>query len=291
MTILLSLASSLLWGVADFLGGKASRARSTLLVVLISQTAGLLVVVVVALAYSSFSAPTGYLPWAVGAGVAGASAVVLFYQALAIGTMGVVAPLAALGVIVPVIIGIFSGALPSVLVSAGIVIAIGGVVAAAGPGGDSAHTSGHTRSILLATGAAAGFGILEFAIAGGSKYSTVMTMVAMRLTSVPLLALVSFLALRSTMRTPRGWREAVAGFTPTALVVTCVIGVFDVSANLLFAIASVSGTLAVVAVLGSLYPAATVLLARIIDHERLTRLQNFGVLAAVAGVAMIATGS
>ena len=66
---------------------------------------------------------------------------------------------------------------------------------------------------------------------------------------------------------------------------------FDVGANLLFAVASVSGALAVVAVLGSLYPAATVLLARIIDHEQLTRLQNIGVVVAVAGVAMIATGS
>lgn len=291
MVILLSLASSLLWGAADFLGGKASRARSTLLTVLISQAAGLLVMVVVALACSSFSAPVGYLPWAVGAGVAGASAVVLFYRALAIGTMGVVAPLAALGVIVPVILGVFGGGPPSTLVIFGIVVAIGGVVAAAGPGGGNARTSGHARSVLLALGAAVGFGMLQFAISGGSKYSTVMTMVAMRLTSVPLLALVSFFALRLTTRSSRGGREAVAGFTLAAFGVTCAIGVLDVSANLLFAMASVSGSLAIIAVLGSLYPAVTVLLARVVDQERLTRLQNVGVVAAVAGVAMIATGS
>ena len=223
--------------------------------------------------------------------MSGASAVVLFYQALAIGTMGVVAPLAALGVIVPVVIGIFSGALPSILCIAGIVIAIVGVVATAGPGGGDTHTSGHTRSILLAIGAAVGFGLLQYAISGGSKYSTVMTMVAMRSTSVPVLALISLFTLRSTLRTPLQRREAAASFTPRALAVLLMIGVFDVSANLLFAIATVSGSLAVVAVLGSLYPAATVLLARIVDHEKLTGLQDIGVLAAVTGVAMIAAGS
>lgn len=290
MAILLALASSLLWGVADFLGGKSSRTGSALLVVLISQAVGLVVAVVVALATSSWSAPLGYWPWAVGAGVAGASAVVLFYQALAIGTMGVVAPLAALGVIVPVLIGILGGSTPSILCSTGIIVAIVGVSAAAGPGG-SARTTQHGRSILLATTAAIGFGLLQYAISEGSQYSTTMTMVGMRSTSVPLLALASFLTLRRTSPPGRARDEIAAFGRPAVLAVIATIGVFDVSANLLFAIATVSGALAVVAVLGSLYPAATVLLARIIDHERLSRLQSIGVAAAVTGVAMIAAGT
>ena len=223
--------------------------------------------------------------------MSGASAVVLFYQALAIGTMGVVAPLAALGVVVPVVIGIFSGSLPSIVCCAGIVVAIGGVVAVAGPGGGHGRAGGHSRSMLLAIGAALGFGLLQYAISGGSRYSTVMTMLAMRCASLPVLAVVCYFSLRPTPGTSPARRGVVANLTPRTLLVIGAVGVFDVGANLLFAIASVSGALAVVAVLGSLYPAATVLLARIIDHEQLTRLQNIGVVVAVVGVAMIAAGS
>ena len=115
-----------------------------------------------------------------------------------------------------------------------------------------------------------------------------MTMVAMRATSVPVLALVALLALQSA-RQDRPGRGRARGRLSVRLL--CVIGVFDVSANLLFGLATISGSLAVVAVLGSLYPAVTVLLARVVDDERLSRLQNIGVAAAVAGVAMIAAGS
>ena len=137
---------------------------------------------------------------------------------------------------------------------------------------------------MMAVGAAAGFGLLQFAISGGSAFSTVMTMVVMRCASIPVLAIITVVSLRT--RRPGETRF------PTAIwVLVIVVGVLDVSANLLFAQASVSGALAVVAVLGSLYPAATVLLARVVDHERLSKVQNVGVLAAIMGVAMIAAGS
>jgi drug/metabolite transporter (DMT)-like permease len=275
-------------GVADFSGGKASRERSALVVVLASQAVGLLAALAAALAAGSFSDPTGYVPWAVGAGLAGALAVVLFYRALAIGTMGVVAPLAALGVVVPVMIGLLGGALPSLLCLAGIVVAVAGVTVAARPGHTRApRPDGHARSIVLALGAALGFGFLQYAISGGSAYSTVMTMVAMRASSVPVLALVTLFTVRSARRD-----RLVQGRTSWRLRSAIVaVGVFDVSANLLFGLATLSGELAVVAVLGSLYPAVTVLLARVVDDERLSRVQNVGVAAAVAGVAMIAAGS
>ena len=285
MTILLALASSLLWGVADFAGGKSARRVLALVVVLISQIAGLVTALATAVASDSLTAPMGYLPWAVGAGLAGVFALVLFYRALAIGTMGIVAPLAALGVIVPVVIGLARGNLPSVLCLAGIVVAIGGVVTAAGPSRSAVRTSGHARSVLLATGAAIGFGLVEYAISGGSKYSVVMTMVAMRVTSVPVLAVLTLTALRARSDPSGPWRS------PRLLGLIALAGIFDVSANLLFGLATVSGSLAIVAVLGSLYPAATVLLARFVDGERMSRVQNTGVLAALVGVAMIAAGS
>jgi drug/metabolite transporter (DMT)-like permease len=287
VTILLSLGSSLLWGVADFLGGKTSRNRLTVVVVLISQLAGLALMLIVALATGSFTASTGYVPWAIGAGVAGASAVLLFYQALATGTMGVVAPVAALGVIIPVAIGIFSGVMPSALCIAGIVVAVGGVVFATRPADSVVRSDRHVHSVLLAVGAAAGFGLLQYAISGGSAYSTVMTLLVMRCTSVPVLAVVTIAALHAR----RGYLELAQSFSTRVVAMIVVIGIFDVSANLLFALATVSGALPVVAVLGSLYPATTVLLARIIDHEKMSRLQNGGVLAAITGVAMIAAGA
>ncbi len=292
MTIVLALMSSLLWGLSDFLGGKQSRRLPALLVVLISQSAGLIVALATAVATGSFTDPHGYLPWAVGAGLSGASAVVLFYRALAIGTMGVVAPLAALGVIVPVGIGLLGGTLPSVLCLVGIVVAISGVGIVAGPTRSGSGGAGQARSVLLALGAALGFGLLQYAISGGSKYSTVMTMVAMRATSVPVLAVITVLAWRaSTDLRTAGNHQGTGPDRWRLLAVIALIGVLDVSANLLFAVATVSGALAIVAVLGSLYPAATVLLARTVDHERMTRLQNLGVLTAITGVAFVAVGS
>lgn len=213
----------------------------------------------------------------------------LFYRALAIGMMGVVAPLAALGVVVPVVIGLLGGTVPSVVSLVGMVVAVIGMVTTAGPSRSGDDRGGQARSVWLALAAAAAFGLLQYAISGGSKYSTVMTMVVMRITSVPGLAVITWFALR-----PRSSGDPVAvraARSPRTVLIVVVIGVFDVGANLLFATASVSGALAIVAVLGSLYPAATVLLARVIDKERLTRIQNVGVLAAVAGVALIAAGS
>ena len=293
MTILLALSSGLMWGAADFFGGSASRRLPALLVVLISQAAGLVVVLLIAVLVGAFAAPSGYLPWAVGAGLAGAAALLLYYQALAIGTMGVVAPIASLGVIVPVVIGLFTGSLPTALCLAGIVVAIVGVVASAGPGGSGTQRAkpGHSRSVLMAIGSAVGFGVVLFAISQGAKFSAVMTMVTMRSASVPALAVVAAIAFRprSSARAELAGRGHVVDPRLAALIVTC--GVFDVAANLLFGVASGRGSLAVVAVLGSLYPAGTVLLARFVDGERMTRMQNAGVVAALTGVAMIAVGS
>lgn len=288
MTILLALASGLMWGAADFFGGSAARRIAAVLVVLLSQGAGLLVALAAAALSGSFADPIGYLPWAIGAGLAGAGALVLYYRALAIGTMGVVAPIASLGVVVPVGIGLFSGSLPTVLCLAGIVVAIVGVVAVAGPGkGERKAGPDHALSVLMAVGSAAGFGLVLAAISKGAAVSPIMTMVAMRSSSVPLLLVVALL----TIRAGRAAGAARPRVSPRllALIMTC--GAFDVGANVMFGYATTTGALAIVAVLGSMYPAGTVLLARFVDGERMSRIQNTGVVAALAGVAMIAAGS
>jgi drug/metabolite transporter (DMT)-like permease len=304
VAIFLALLSSVLWGVADFSGGTASRRLPALVVVLGSQAVGLAAAAVAATVARAWDEPLGYLPWAIGAGLVGAAGLVGFYRALAVGTMGVVSPIAALGVIVPVAVGLATGHWPSAVVGAGFVLAVIGVVASSGP----ERAQGRSlRPVVLAIGAAVCFGATLLFIDGGAGHSPVMTMVAMRVASVLPLGLLC-LAMRARSRAataagvpiatgvpiPDGGPDpqAAAGVARTgaarAWAVVVVAGLFDVSANLAFAVASTRGTLAVVAILGSLYPAVTVLLARIIHTERLTRLQQAGVLVALVGVALIA---
>jgi len=312
VAVILALLSSMLWGIADFAGGTASRRLSALVVVTASQAVGLAAVAAVAVITGQWDAALGYLPWALGAGLAGATGLLAYYRALAVGTMGVVSPIAALSVIIPVVVGLAGGHWPSAVVGAGIVLAVIGVVAAGGP----ERTAGRSlRPVLLASFSAVCFGATLLFIARGAEHSPLMTMVAMRVASVAPLAVIC-LALRGRRDRPgdvaggqvhrdgisgagdephngEGHRVAVGAAvaapsaTRTRLWVV-VAGLFDVSANLVFALASTRGALAIVAILGSLYPAVTVLLARVLHHERLTRLQQGGVLLALIGVALIA---
>src|SRR5262245_11270997 len=261
MGILLALLSSVLWGTGDFLGGWRSRTRLAVAVVAGSMFAGLVVIAVVALFAGAYNDPRGWIPWSILAGIVGASGLVAFYGALASGTMGVVSPIAALGVAVPVLVGFLSGETPSALQSFGLVVALGGAIATSGPelsGGASA------RSVGLAAFAGVCFGTVFVAVDKGAKSSALMTLVGMRTTSVVLFGLAA-LALRYT-----------GGLDRTDILPLTVIGTFDVTANLMFALASNRGFVSIVSVLGSLYPVMTVLLARVFLHERLRRVQLIG---------------
>jgi drug/metabolite transporter (DMT)-like permease len=281
VAVLLALLSSLLWGSADFLGGTVSRRRAATLVVGASQLAGLVAVTAVAAAWGAFGDDTGYLPWAVLAGLAGMLGLVCFYAALAAGTMGVVSPIAALGVVVPVLVGLARGERPAGVQLVGIAIAVAGVVLASGP-----ELSGRAgaRPLVLALVAAAGFGLALLFIAEGARSSTLMTLVTMRLTSVSVLTVALVVALRRRMDR----RQLTLDRRDLWLV--SVVGVGDVAANLTFGLASTRGLVSVVAVLGSLYPVVTVLLARFVHGERLGAAQTVGVAGALGGVGLIAAG-
>jgi drug/metabolite transporter (DMT)-like permease len=281
MAAVLALLSSLLWGSADFLGGTVSRRRKAALVVGTSQAAGLLAIAVVAVAAGALDDDAGYLPWAVLSGVAGVVGLVSFYAALAAGTMGVVSPIAALGVVVPVLAGLGRGERPAALQLVGIAVAIAGVVLASGP-----ELSGRAgaRPVLLAAVAAVGFGVALLAIAEGSSHSTLMTLVSMRVTSVTLLTGALLVALA------RGTRRSEFALTPRDVGLVAMVGIGDVAANLSFGLASRRDDVSVVSVLGSLYPVVTVLLARGLHGERLGRMQTAGVAGALTGVVLIATG-
>jgi drug/metabolite transporter (DMT)-like permease len=278
MATALALLASLLWGTSDFLGGTAARRLAATAVVAISQAFALAGLLVVALATAAFGADTGYLGWALGAAVVGVIALSCFYAALAAGTMGVVAPIAAVGVVVPVAVGIGEGDRPGVLQGVGVLLAFAGVFLAAGPQREESGERASRRPLVLAAIAAAGFGSVLVCVAHGARSSTVMTLLTMRATSVLLLGLLAV-----TGRTAISARAR-------DLPLLAVIGAGDVGANAAMAVASTRGLLSVVAVLSSLYPAVTVLLARIVHSERLTGIQTAGVVAALAGVSLIASG-
>lgn len=274
MAVVLALLSSALWGWSDFLGGTLARRTPAAVVVAVSQGAALLALL--PLVATLGAAPPSWAPGLL-AGLAGALGLAAFYAALAAGTMGVVAPIAATGAVVPVVVGLVRGEHPGPLQAAGIVLALLGVVLASGPelsGGAS------PRPLLLAGCAAVCFGTVMVLLARGSEGpagAVLVTMLALRITEVGAVLPVALRGRRGT---------GLRGLLPLLVL----LGLVDVGANTCFAYATRSGLLSVVAVLGSLYPVVTVLLARQLHGERLVRVQGIGVLATLAGVVLLSAG-
>jgi drug/metabolite transporter (DMT)-like permease len=275
MTAVLALAASAFWGASDFMGGAVSRRLAAFDVIFVSQALAVLILGFAAFATGAWTAPAEYVPWAIAAGVVGVLSVGAFYQALATGTMGVVAPIAASGVIVPLVVGVAQGNRVGGLQVAGIALAVIGVVAASGP---DLKQGSSVRPIVLAVLAAAGFGAGVVFIAQASRTNVVMSLLTLRITSVGCLA-VAAVVLRRKPQVSR-----------TDLPALAVIGIFDLAANAAYASSTTRGTLSLVAVLASLYPAVTVLLARQLHSERLTSVQAGGATAAVLGAVLIAAG-
>jgi drug/metabolite transporter (DMT)-like permease len=300
VTALFALLSSALWGSADFVGGLVSRRLRPVVVVAVSQGLAFCVVAVWVVSIGAWHDPHGYLPWAAAAGVVGPLALVAFYGALASGTMGVVAPIAAAGVMVPVLIGLASGDRPSVLQYLGIALAVLGVILASGPELRSARgddgpgpTAAQARAVVLALGAAVGFGFVLWFVARAGRTSVPMTIVTQRGVSTATMGVVLLItAARRSARPPRVTpvEPEQASLRTRDLPILAAVGLVDASANGFFAQASTGGLLAVVSVLGSLYPVATALLARVILKERLLPIQLKGVAVALTGIVLIGAG-
>lgn len=285
VAVLLALLSSALWGTADFLGGSAARRLPVASVLGVNQLVALLGLVPLAAAMGALGQDRAYLVPGVLAGLIGMTSLAAFYRALATGTMGVVAPIAALGVVVPIGAGLLAGELPSLVQLVGIVLAVVGIVLASGP-----ELTGRGRGgavpLLLALVSALGFGSVLVLVAEGSSdgsvQAVVMVLLTMRLTSVVVLTVLLLAFARR--------RGVEIGVRRRDLPVLATIGVFDVGANGAFAVASQGDLISVTAVLASLYPVVTVLLARQLHAERLVGLQLVGVVGALVGVVALAAG-
>lgn len=272
MGAVLAIVSSVMWGTADFIGGFSSRRLPPMAVYGWSQLAGCIALVVIATVTGSWSAELGYLPWAVTGALVGIVGMLAFYRALAIGPMGIISPLVALSVVIPVAAGLIAGESPAPLQVLGIIAAIVGVLLASGPELGGAESA---KALLLALVALVSFGVLFLAIARGSEVSALMTMTGMRLTTMVICVLV-LLVVRSS----GGVRASDA---PSLIA----LGVMDAVANVLFGIATTMGLLTITAVLGSLYPVVTALLAAFVLRERLRPVQYAGVASALIGVVLL----
>ncbi|WP_306457972.1 EamA family transporter [Streptomyces sp. SA15] len=284
MALLLGLVSSMLWGAADFAGGRLSRLRSAYSVIFVAQVAALVSTAVYLVAAAEPALDTAALAWGVVAGLAGAVALGAFYRALAIGQMGLVAPVASTSVVLPVVVGVVQGQTPPPLQFIGLATAGLGACLAVAPelrSGSGARASSG-QSIGLALLAAAGFGVVLIAIAEGSRSSVPQTLFGQRAAYVVAVGLVLLLRAGRGERQPR--------WTRSQLGVAVAVGLADMAANLMYAHATHTGLLPVVSVLSSLYPVATVLLARWLDDERLRPLQLAGISATFLGVTLIGAG-
>jgi drug/metabolite transporter (DMT)-like permease len=277
--LVLAFASSVSWGVADFVGGLKSRTLPVVNVLLPAQLTGL-VLVGVFVAVRGEGAPGGdFALFAALSALAGITGLAAFYRALAIGNMGVVAPISACAGIVPVTVGVATGDRPGTLQAVGLVLALLGVVLASreevvGEGGKR----GTARGTGLALLSALGFGLFFLAMDRASEGDVPWAMFVNRLTGVTVL-IAATLALRTGFRAGR--RD---------LPVLAAIGVLDTAANAMFAFATTKGLVSVVSVLGTLYPVTTVGLAALVLGERPRRLAQVGVVTALCGVALIAAG-
>jgi drug/metabolite transporter (DMT)-like permease len=277
VAIALALGSSLVWGCADFLGGLFSRRQPLAAVTLVSQGAGF-VGLACWLAASGFSIDGRSLELGLIAGLGGGIGLALFYRALAVGTMSIVSPISACGALLPFAVSLATGEHPATLVLAGAVIALAGAVLASADE-HRAVESARRQSVLLALGAALALGTFtEFIGLAGKHGDSLSSLVGARVGSLAVLGLWAA-ATRAPLRLER-----------SALPGVLMLGLLDTGANALFVLASERGYLSIVAVLGSLYPVATIVAAYLFLSERISRLQRTGVALALVGIALVATG-
>ncbi len=280
LAVALALSASLCWGSGDFLGGLTTRRATLWAVILGSQVVGLTgAIAVVILAGRPWIGFAGLWPVLLGS-IAGSIALMAFYKALAIGTMSIVAPITATSALVPFAWGIAAGERPGLWQLVGVAVAVAGVlvVTIERPRRDApaADRATQRRAALLAVVAAAGIGLMLIGYDQTAKHDALWAMLGGRISSACFFAIV-LLVLR-----PR------IGLKRAALPGIVAVGIFDTAANGLFSLATTQGYLSIVGVIGSLYPVTTVVLAYVVLRERLERRQLFGVLAALAGVAVIA---
>lgn len=277
MAALLALAGALGWGIGDFFGGLAARRLRVLAVLAVSQAVGLVGVSIWAIASGDSLPGIRELLPAAGAGISAMIGLAALYRGFAIGAMGIVAPISAAAPVVPLAVDAGKGLIPTTIQWLGVSLVVAGIAVL------SLESSGDGRRRVtagagLAVAAALGFGLFFVGIDAGADESAAWAVTTARAASLPVV-LAAVLATSTTLRTAR-----------PLLPMLVAIGVFDTAANVLIAAASTHGAAGVVAVLSSLYPVVTIVLAWLVLGERLGRAKRVGGAVAIAGAALVAIG-
>jgi len=275
----LAVAASIAYGAADFLGGLATKRGSTVFSAVVwSQAAGL-VLVLLALPVLPPASPTAAdLAWGAATGLAGGIGLAFLYRGLAVGVMSVVAPVTAVcAVIIPVAVGLALGERPTGIAAAGVALAFVSIVLISQSGEvEEGKRAGTGVPIAIASGIA--IGIFLVCLQRTGRSAGLWPLVPARIVSVSFIAAAGLLAREKLLPRRESWPIVVGG------------GALDMAANVLYLIAVRRGTLAIVATLTSLYPAGTILLARIVLSERLRLVQQAGVACAVLAIVLIVSG-
>ena len=273
MAALLAGLAGFIWGIADFLGGLATKKSPALWTTLIAAAVGLGIGVISSPFFGPFL--LNDVGWGVAAGVGGAFALVLLYYGLGEGPVGVVAPISSvLAALVPFLVGIALGERPSTQAILGSVLAVIAILMITV---ERIETRAPTNVLLAAVGAGIGFGLFFVFISFATADSGIWPLVGSKGANVVLVGIA--LIIR---------RGKVA--KPAAIATALGAGILDMISNILVLIALRTGLLSLVAVLSSLYPISTMILARFLFHERFRKVQLAGIALALVATALIASG-
>jgi drug/metabolite transporter (DMT)-like permease len=275
---ILALTSAILYGIADFLGGIATRRWAVVPAACAAQAFGLLALAAVIPLVPGKPMNTHQLAWSVGAGMTAGGGIPLLYAGLALGPVSVVAPITAVcSIVVPVVAGLLAGEQPPAVAWVGIGLA--GLAVALISRGHGAGGAGPTaRALAIALGAGLGIGMFLVCLARGGRDTGLQPLLVARATATLALAFVTVLS-RVPRASPKEARWAAVG-----------CGILDAWANTLYLVAVRQGSLGLVATLASLYPASTVLLGRLVLSERIAPVQAAG-LGCAAVAAVLITGA
>ncbi|HUY48622.1 MAG TPA: EamA family transporter [Streptosporangiaceae bacterium] len=279
MVIVFALSAAVLYGGADFLGGAVSRRTRALSVLTVSAPVGAILLLAAALAAGGPVRAAG-LPWAVGAGAAGGVGLIMFYVGLAAGPMRVVAPVSALvSTVLPLGVAVASGERPGPLVYAGGIVCVAATALVSTEAGGRGRPSARpARGFAYAVGAGLAFGLFFLFLRNAGVSGVLWPSAVSRVTGA-----VIMIGVAAFMGAPPAWR----GATPWLLTGVIASGLLDATANACYLLATQAGLFGIAVVLTSLYPAITVLLARLVLGERLRPVQLAGLVLAVAGIALV----
>lgn len=273
-----ALGASLSWGLCDFLAGLVSRRTSVLTVVRISSVAGLCAITLIVLVRGEPAPSVAFAVYGTAAGVLFAGSIAAFYRALAVAQMSRVAPIVAAAPAIPAIFGHLQGDRLSAAQSSGIVLIVAGVALAAAERSPATPSPRLATGIGLALGATVCFGIGIIGIDKASVSDPFWAALAVRIASTVAIVAAA-LAARRFVAAPR-----------SSLPTLWLVGLLDAAGICLFAVATQTGPIGIVAATAGLVPLVIVLLAWAVLHERLRPIQYLGTTAAIAGVVLVSAG-